>query len=130
MKNRYVLVKKCEIQVIVRSISINDIPPPSKVGKFSFWLKCSETYGKTILRFLFFEIWSILYWKYLENLWKQMLKMTKSFFFRKDAQFSEVYAELIFRFLFIQWYPITSRLGGLNLKVSEVWVWSEGLSLP
>ena len=53
---------------------MQSLPHPSKVTKLGFWLKngvqCSETYEKTILRFLcslVFVIWSILYSEFLEN---------------------------------------------------------------
>ena len=55
------------------------------------------TYDKTILRFLFFVIWPILYSKFLENLPNYHQKWPH-FFVPKDAQCSETYAKLIFRF--------------------------------
>ena len=115
-------------------------PPPSNVAILGFCLEkvaqCTETYEKTIFRFLVFkkrlkilkiftrkmsrifffqnmrnvlkrmqnrflvfDIWSILYSKFVVN-WEL-------------GDFCEPDSETI-----NQWYPITSWLGGLNLKVS------------
>ena len=67
--------------------------------------------GQTVVRFVFFKIWSIFHSKFLVNWGLRRLKHFRS------AN---------------QWYSITSWLGGFNSKVSEAWGRSSrwGAKLP
>jgi len=87
------------------SVLINDMQttphPLLKTGQIGFLFQkvaqCSETYEEIIFRFLVFQIWSILYSKFLES-WQKNYQKCQHFFVSEDEQCSETNPKSIFRF--------------------------------
>ena len=87
---------------------INDMqtpPPPLRSDHINMKdAQCTETNEISIFRFVFYELWSILYSKFLENWpkyhqeWPKKMSFKSGHLHMKDAQWAETNEKSIFQF--------------------------------